>query len=545
MNTKLPIIRKGYAGPIHFSPKKYHSPKTTLVIFLLAIVCVFAVLMIRLFQLTIVKGTYYSSLADGNRTREILIEPRRGTIMDRKGFVIVHNEKIDMQREIQKQRLSDRIRSKRIYETPFAIGSLVGYRQVADQNDLKGDRCLNKLQPGDTVGKKGVEKQFECDLRGRYGKQLVEVDANGKFLRTITVLPPQDGKTVQLALDWDLQERAYKLVEKKRAAIVVLKPQTGEILALVSTPTFNPQDFENINTKQVSAYLTDKDHPLFNRATEGTYPPGSVFKLVVAAGALEEKKIDERTQIEDTGVLKAGPLTFGNWYFLEYGKTEGLLDVVKAIKRSNDIFFYQTGARLGPEEVKRWAERFGYGTNTGSGLDEAEGLIPSAFWKEEALKEKWYLGDTYNLSIGQGYVLTTPLQVTQATATIANNGVKCTPKLLKNPKVNCHPLPISKKTVQLIQEGMKEACAPGGTGWPLFNFSVNRNQSEPISVSCKTGTAESYTKSSVPHAWFTTYAPSEKPEIVVTVLVEEAGQGSDIGGPIARDILKAYFERIQ
>ena len=224
-----------------------------------------------------------------------------------------------------------------------------------------------------------------------------------------------------------------------------------------------------------------------------------------------------------------------------------MVDVIKAIRRSNDIFFYKIGALLTPTKIKKWAEIFGYGTKTGLGLDEAEGLIPSLFWKEEVIKDRWYLGDTYNLSIGQGYLLVTPLQVTQATAVFANGGYLCKPQLLKVPstasaskdKQNCKKLPISKKTLDLVRQGMKETCLAGGTGWPFFDFKPE--------VGCKTGTAESQSKETSPHAWFTVFAPYDPsaggPEIVLSVLVEEAGQGSDVAAPIAKEILKAYFER--
>jgi penicillin-binding protein 2 len=224
------------------------------------------------------------------------------------------------------------------------------------------------------------------------------------------------------------------------------------------------------------------------------------------------------------------------------------VDLVKAIKRSNDIYFYKVGEKLGPVDLKIWADRFGFGKKTDIGIDEAEGLIPSSFWKEDVLKEKWYLGDTYNLSIGQGYMLSTPLQVARMTSVFANNGYLCAPQLLKTTDTkHCINLHISEKTLRLIKEGMKEACAPGGTGWPFFDFKVQRadNKSEPIAVECKTGTAEAHADSKHPHAWFTIFAPAENPEIVVTVLVEESGQGSDIGGPIAKEILKSYFEREQ
>ncbi len=564
--SKLPLFKKGYSGGIKFNRSDGETPSFVFFIYLIFIALFFSFIFLRLFQLTVVKGEYYRNLAEQNRIREILIEAKRGKLVDRKGLVIARN----LPAEIEK--IDDRLRSKRVYEEAEAIAHLIGYRQTADKDDLKNDLCLNKLKLGDKVGKKGVEKIFDCQLRGKPGKKLIEVDARGKFLRTLTVLPPTDGETIQLSLDLLLQKKAYELLnqtgESKKGAIIALKPTTGEILALVSNPSFSPQDFEDENLNAIQKYLTDEERPLFNRATEGVYPPGSVFKLVVAAAALEEKAIDEKTQFEDTGVLQAGPLKFGNWYFLQYGKTEGMVDVVKAIRRSNDIFFYLTGSKTGVEKIKVWADKFGYGKKTGFGLDEAEGLIPSPFWKKEVLAESWYLGDTYNFSIGQGYVSATPLQVAVSTAVFANGGYLCQPQIekIRNSKFeirNCKKLPISSKTLNLIREGMSQACSPGGTGWPLFDFGIrqsslklvknSKNEFQPVSTSfnqfqriqtaCKTGTAESSSKDHPPHAWITVFAPFENPEIVVTVLVENGGQGADVAGPIAKEILKAYFER--
>jgi penicillin-binding protein 2 len=358
---------------------------------------------------------------------------------------------------------------------------------------------------------------------------------------------------VQLSLDLELQKKSYELIKDKRAAVIVTNPKTGEILASVSSPGFNSQDFEDQVNPNIQKYFTDGSKPLFNRVAEGIYPPGSLFKLVIATAGLEGKAIDEKTQIEDTGILKAGPLNFGNWYFLQYGKTEGMVNIVKAIKRSNDIFFYKVGEKTGVDNIKKWADIFGLGRRTGIGVDEAEGMIPSTFWKKEVLKENWYLGDTYNLSIGQGYVGTTPLQIVLATGIFANGGNLCIPKLLKaqtSPDLSlqkyvqteCRKLPISNKTISLIREGMKEACSTGGTGWPLFDF---KTKNGPVQTACKTGTAEIQAKSGLPDAWITVFAPFNNPEIALTVLVEEGGEGSNVAGPIAKEILKAYFERSQ
>lgn len=551
---KLSVFHKTKYGGIDFR-KKEEKNEFFLYLFLFVICIFFVILMFRLFQLTVVKGSYYRRLSDENHVKRLVIEARRGTVLDRKGFVLAKNTEADI------STLNDRLTSKRTYSEAEAISHVIGYRQLADANDLNSDLCRRKLKLGDKVGKKGVEKLFECDLRGTNGEKLIEIDARGKYLATATIIPAVDGKTLHLSLDLDLQKKAYELLKGQKGAIVALKPITGEILTLVSSPTFNVQDFENTNTNSVQNVLSDTSKPLFNRATEGTYPPGSIFKLVIATGALEEKVITEKTIFEDSGSIKAGPLTFGNWYFLQYGKTEGPVDIVKAIRRSNDTFFYKTGEALGPEKIKKWAERFWLGKNSKSGLSESEGTIPSPFWKEETLKEQWYLGDTYNYSIGQGYVLTTPLQIARVANVFANGGYLCLPKLLKIDADNqseCLKLPISKKTIDLIREGMKQACAPGGTGWPLFDFKIKSDKTseevktatnsahmKQIVTACKTGTAESYAASSKPHAWFTAFAPFENPEITITILLEEAGQGSDVAGPLVKEMLKHYFERTQ
>lgn len=533
--NKFPLFQKGHSGGMNFKPTINTLSPYFLFFFILFIVLAFLVLSLRLFQLTVVKGEYYRRLSEQNRIRELTIEPQRGTIFDRKGFIVAHNLAPDL------QQISARIRSQRLYESPEAVAHLIGYRQIADLNNLKNDLCLQKLKNSDRVGKKGIEKIFDCQLRGIYGKKIVEVDASGKYLKTLYVVAAEKGQDLKLALDLVLQKKIYELVADTKAAVVATRPKTGEVLALISTPSFNSQDFEDQSVAKTNDYLTDKNKPLFNRVTEGLYPPGSVFKLAIATGALEEKKIDEKFQIEDTGTIKAGPLSFGNWYFLQYGKTDGLVNIVKGIRRSNDIFFYKTGELLGVDKTKAWAQTLGYGKKTGIGFEEVEGIVPSPFWKEETLGDRWYLGDTYNLSIGQGFLSVTPLQVNQATAVFANGGHLCTPQLLKvgngrdRSLQNCKKLPISQKTLNLIREGMKEACSPGGTGWPLFEFRIQ--------VACKTGTAESQDKASLPHAWITAFAPFENPEIALTVLVETAGQGSDIAGPIAKEILKTYFER--
>lgn len=567
MNSKLPYIKKGYVGGMDFHNSHTGHSLFPLILFFVFIAAFFFTLFLRLFQLTVVKGDYYSRLSEDNRIREVVIEPQRGKIIDRKGAILAENTPADLQKD------GARLFSKRTYNDPEIYAHVLGYRQAADETDVKNDDCLVKIKSNDTfvdkVGKKGVEKLFDCSLRGKDGKKLIEVDARGKIVRPLYVIPPEDGQTVQLSIDGELQKVAYNQIKDRRAAIVGIKPSTGEVLIMASSPTFNPQDFEDGNNEKINAYFADKDNnPMFNRAAEGTYPIGSTFKLVMATGALEEKTITEDSLEEDTGFVTAGTLKFGNWEYLKSGKSDGMINVVSALKRSNDVFFYKVGAKLGPENIKKWAEKFGYNQDTKIGIEENKGTIPSPFWKEEVLKEQWYLGDTYNLSIGQGYMLATPLQVARTTSAFANNGVLCEPRLLKRDsdvnqplfasydKQNCEKVPVSQKTLDIVKEGMKEACATGGTAWPLFNFAVDdptapkeaSSSAVPkrkIELACKTGTAESHAKSGIPYAWFTIYAPVQNPEIVLTVMIEEGGEGSDVAAPMAKEILKTYFERTQ
>jgi penicillin-binding protein 2 len=377
------------------------------------------------------------------------------------------------------------------------------------------------------------------------------------------------------------------LVRGKKGAIVVSTPD-GKILSLVSSPSFNPEVFIKAiectdlvkkdeecvrNTNKLKDILSSSDQPLFNRAIAGLYPPGSTFKIVTSVAALEVGVINKDTKVEDTGQIEIGPYTYANWYFTQYGKKEGFLDLVKAIKRSNDIFFYKTGEWLGITKLSSWAREFGLGRKTGIILSGEEGgLVPDASWKKEVKKESWYLGDTYITSIGQGDLQTTPLQINQMASVIANNGLWCKPLIVDKFfseevfdevyfKPECRELPILQETIELVREGMREACEVGGTGWPLFKFQVANDKLKiddknffiapestrsaekrvRIPVACKTGTAETY-EGEEPHAWFTVFAPVYDPEIVVTVLLEKAGEGSYEAAPVAYEILKEWFE---
>ena len=380
----------------------------------------------------------------------------------------------------------------------------------------------------------------------------------------------KEGAVLHTTLDVNIQKTAYEAMKNiEKGGVVVSDPRDGSILALYSRPSFDP----NLFTRE-SSYISSGDYkkmenifqdtqkfPLLNRVIGGVYPPGSTFKIITSIAALQSQAINEDTEIEDTGTISIGGLTFGNWNYLEYGKKEGFMDIAAAIKRSNDIFFYQAGIKTGIESLGNWAKTLGLGSKSGIDLPgEVKGTVPNEAWKEKNIGEQWYLGDTINMSIGQGYLEVTPLQVNRYTQLIANGGEFYTPHLIQGDAKLIKKDFILKKNLGVIKNGMKAACEPGGTGYPLFGFKVKNDDLKPdgldfiedasgsakmiaVTLGCKTGTSEAYGFNAKSHAWFTVFAPFYNPEIAITVIAENAGQGSDIAAPIARDILKDYFER--
>jgi penicillin-binding protein 2 len=259
-----------------------------------------------------------------------------------------------------------------------------------------------------------------------------------------------------------------------------------------------------------------------------------VFKPVMATAGLESGVISLASTYNDIGVIKVGDYSYANWQYTKSGTTNGLINIVTAIQKSNDIFFYRLGEDLGVNRIKQWSNKYGYGELTGVELPgEVPGLIPDDDWKQENKGERWFLGDTYHISIGQGLLSATPLQVNQMTNIVANWGVKCRPTILKDGKADCQSLGIKHENLAIIRQGMKAACKTGGTAWPLFNFKTE--------IACKTGTAEVGDGSKDTHAWLTAFAPAENPEISITVMVERGGEGSDVAAPIVGDILKEWF----
>ncbi len=510
------------------------------------------ILAVRVFKLAVIEHGYYSALARENRIYEGVIPAGRGEITDRKGRVVARSVYQYFKKngdskiyqgsgEFEGYKFEGKdlaYELKRQYPYAEAMGLLTGYVSMVSQADLKEEpRCEEKLNLLDVVGRSGVEGYFDCQLRGKDGKRLIEVDARGKYVRELGREEPGVGGGLQLSIDAFWQEKIYKLIEEKRAVVILSVPKTGEILAMVSSPSFDPNVFSyEPDSAKVEGYLKDNENlPLLNRAVAARYHPGSVFKIVVAMAGLESRTIDSQTLIEDTGVIKIGDYSYNNWLWTKRGATDGMVDVVKALKRSNDIFFYKLGELTGVEKIDHWARVFGFGARTGVELwGEVEGIVPNEKWKMATKGEKWYLGNTYHLAIGQGDLSVTPLQVNQMTNIVASGGVKCEMSLIKGGSKRCKNLGIDPKNLQLVIEGMEQACREGGTAWPLFNFKTK--------LACKTGTAEVGDGSKDTHAWLTAFAPAEDPQVSITVLVERGGEGSDEAAPIVGDILKEWLE---
>ena len=278
--------------------------------------------------------------------------------------------------------------------------------------------------------------------------------------------------------------------------------------------------------------------PLFNRVISGTYHPGSVFKPIVALSALQEGEIDKNFRYNDRGVIKVNDYSYSNWYFTQYGRTEGLIGLIKAIARSTDTFFYTIGQMTGPGAIAKWAKSFGLDSLTGIDIPgEVTGLIPTPEWKKKTRGESWFLGNTYHMSIGQGDVSSTPIEINNYISGIALGGKICKPRFNLESNSNCRTLDVGANNISLIKQGMGAACLEGGTAFTFFDFSQKH---EGIDVACKTGTAEVGTDGT-PHAWFTFFAPVDNPQIVSTILIEKGGEGSSIAGPIARTIADYYF----
>ncbi len=371
----------------------------------------------------------------------------------------------------------------------------------------------------DIVGMGGIEEKYDYYLRQEDGGLSVEVDHQGRFSRVLGFRPPQSGKDIQLTLDLSLQKIVEASMEGKNGAVVMMNPHTGEILAMSSFPNFAPSLFVRKSNKSVSYLFADPAAPFFNRAITGQYPPGSVFKPIVAAAGLDTGRINLSTSYNCTGSLQVGRREFKCW------NTHLNQDLVQAIAHSCDVFFYKTGLAVGPQVLHDYSVRFGLTRPTGIELPyEESGFIPNPIWKKIYKFQKWYDGDTANFSIGQGEVMATPLQICRMMAVFANHGKLVTPYLVKTidgqdfsaSHRRIVPVHIKDAVIDSINKGLREVVSDEkGTANVLVNIGLN--------VAGKTGTSQN--PRGLSHGWFAGFAPYEKPKYVICVFLEHGGHG--------------------
>jgi len=492
------------------------------VFFLSFCIVLFTILSFRLFDVQILKGNFFLKSAEDNRLFSFRVAASRGVIFDRYLNPLVWNERVYYYREnldtlYSSEKLLPQDRAMEILATDearinldfsrnyFSSDSLshtLGYVAQADENALANDNSLNF---GQLIGRFGLEKNFEKKLRGIEGSQTVEINAMAQQQRNLWAQRPQAGTNIETTLDPILSQVAWESLGEQKGAVIINDAKTGEILAIVSKPGFDPnllsqnQSLDEAAQKErqikVNAWLNDPNQRFFHRAIAGTYPPGSIFKLVTSLAGLDSGNINAATTIIDEGVLKVGDYEYKSWL----GRAEGEMNLVRAIARSNDIFFYKVAELTGPDNIAAMARRFGFGSKSGIELPgEKSGLVPDPAWKENILGEHWYLGNTYHFGIGQGDLLVTPLQVSQLVQALANNTSLCSAHLIKTPESLCHEVGIKEDQLKLVLQGMVSACSSGGTASIFFPYNdahlvegadafVQINNG---AIACKTGTAE-------------------------------------------------------
>jgi penicillin-binding protein 2 len=410
---------------------------------------------------------------------------------------------------------------------------VLGYTGELNDEELKR-RKSEGYRLGDVVGQMGIELAYENLLRGEWGGQQVEVDGAGQVLRILGQKPTKAGQDVTLTIDLDLQQAAEKALGDRKGAIVAIDPNNGAVLALVSRPAFDPNLFSTRITDAQWRQLQNADHPFVNRALQA-FQPASTFKIVTTTAALESGKYTPDTVLPTYPSMVIGGLEFNDWNRAGFGP----LTFPGAMAWSSDTFFYQVAITIGDEPLIDWTRRYGFGRKTGIEMatEEAAGLVPDDAWKRKELNEGWFLGDTVNMSIGQGFLLTSPLQVAVMFAVPANGGYLVKPHLLKDNEESKswrESLNLLPTTVQKLQEGLRQVVT-NGTGEGVDDPSL-----PPIAG--KSGTSEDVGGGS--DTWFGAYAPADKPEIVVVAFAEKSGGGGgSVGAPIVRQVLKAYFKK--
>jgi penicillin-binding protein 2 len=573
---------------------------------------IFVTLIFRLVDIQLLNGKSFEKLADNNKTYRVNLPEERGVFLDRYNRPLVYNKpvyfKLDSADSLysEKTRInhdqaldimsqdSDLIRMEleRMYLYPKSISHVLGYIGSVSVEDLDED---SSLYISDKIGKFGLEKEFQDFLKGSKGSKIFEINALGEKQRLIAEEKGFPGKNIPTTLDPYLSEISLSAMGDNKGAVVILDASNSEVLSLVSTPafdnstlseSFSDEKLERKRMLDITDSFTNPQKLFFNRAISGAYPPGSIFKIITALAGLEGKKIDKDTSVLDEGVLKVGEYSYANWYFTQFGRKEGDISLLRAISRSNDIYFYKVAEWVGPEKLREMAELFSLGQKTGIQLQsEVLGVIPDPEWKQRVIGERWFLGNTYHMGIGQGNILVSPIQIAQMVQGVANNGNLCKATLIKDSfgesgmgllgvgsifgQSRCGEVGVLEENTELVLQGMLDACSAGGTGFPFFNYNseilgdrdndVSRNgvgSDEELesdfgaggsvndlinkgAVACKTGTSEfggvdenGYRNT---HAWFAAVVGTkdlvkEAIESRKKTLLDELENGGEIVG---------------
>jgi len=603
-------------GELDFFRRRAMYSSVLLIIF-------FAILVTRLWYLQIQQGEQYKKLAENNRVRYLEVAAPRGNILDRKGREIVTNRpSFNVVWVREDNRLDDELIKKmarildvdvsellvkirkmagtpghipirlaedidwdkvayvennrmelpgikievvplRVYHYGNMASHVIGYLGEINKKDLQKDKS-GVYRGGDMIGKMGLERLREEDLRGEKGRNYMEVNALGFEQRNLKGTAPLPGNDLQLTLDVDMQRAAEEIMmsEKKSGAVVAIEVNTGRLLMLASLPVLELDKFiGGISHKNWKEMLDNPYHPLMNKLVQGQYPPASTYKIVTAIAGLAEGVIDADTIIYCPGYYRFGNRTYRCWKHSGHGA----VDLKRALAESCDVYFYQVGQRLGVNRLASYAVRLGLGRKTGVEMEhEKGGLIPTADWKMKRYGKPWQEGETLSVAIGQGFDLVTPVQLALMTATVANGGTLYKPSLIETVRdpdgriiEQFEPVVLGRFTGQehnlkLVRDGLIEAVnGRHGTG--------RRARLKNITVAGKTGTAQvvrlkqykHLKEEDIPykyrdHAWFTCFAPAENPEIAVTVLVEHGLHGGSGAAPVARAVLEKYFaDRLQ
>lgn len=574
---------------------------------------VFLLLILRLWHLQILNQEDYRSMSENNRLRFVPVAASRGAILDRNGKVLVSNrpsfslavipqevkdkealltelssllslDRAEMSARWEKSKgrakyypvvlasnitrdqveiveenrlmlpgVEVEMKPVREYSSGTLAAHLLGYIGEISENELNA-REFEEYNPGDYIGKVGIERALDNELHGGDGGRQLEVDARGRVLRTISETFPTVGNSVVLTIDGALQKQAELSFGEQAGAAVVLDVNNGEVLAFVSNPTYDPALFSGkLPADKWQEYLEDKRHPIENKALSGQYPPGSTFKIITALAGLQNDKINDSSSITCTGSYDLGTSTFKCWNKRGHGDTS----LKKSLRESCDVYYYHLGEKLGVDKIASVAKAFKLGEPMRIGLhNEKGGLIPTAEWKQKRFGKRWYHGETLPVAIGQGYVLMTPIQMASMMATVANDGTVFRPHLVKRivdadgkqlkeikPEI-IGTTPFSKESYRLVKQGLFAVVnEPGGTGGAARLYDVK--------VAGKTGTSQVVkmrdSKRGIPyqfrdHALFVAFAPFDKPEIAVAVVVEHGEHGGSAAAPIAGRILRTYFD---